>query len=305
MLDGELARRPGPTGDDGAGSSQPQGSGSSQTAVGVPVAAIAALTLAAPSPSSAGDGKLPPTQPDPAQLSASNKPPVLPVQPPASGSEAEKVSIESVRMHDILGSEALAAALREANDGAPGRGGASSTPRPLPGAHLAQLAAAQREPVVGMVMALASPAPAFLLAGQAADHWAAVSHQAGDGDGGPVAQAADDGGGGSMLNMSGDAEPPPAYDDSPLSDGEGASAAGADGSSGGFSDTAATARGGPVYLEQPDGSVQLALLVNPLYRPPADVEDGDHQIPLYQATVDETYQVRALVGRHGRPPGWP
>ena len=51
-------------------------------------------------------------------------------------------------MHDILGSEALAAALKDAN-GSPGR--ASMVPRPPPGAHLARFAAQGREPTVSPV----------------------------------------------------------------------------------------------------------------------------------------------------------
>ena len=238
-------------------------------------------------------------QPEPVQLSASNKPPVV-LQPAAFGSEAESVSVENDRMHDILGSEALAAALREANDGHPVRGGGSSAPRSSPGAHLAHMAATQQRepPVVGMVMTLPSPPPVFLSAGQAANHWTTDSHADDDGI---VAQAADNDDEGSLLNLSGDDEPRPMFA-AALSECACESSTITEGADGGFpGGAAAMARGGPVYLEQPDGSVQLALLVNPLYRPPPEAEDDGHEIPLYQATVDETYQVRILVSTCSSP----
>ena len=107
-----------------AGSSKPQPavpkgrrSGEAQRAVGFPIVPV---KVAAQSPASASASEAPPGPHSPA---------------PAGDDHGD----DSV--HGYLGSEALAAALRDAN-GSPGRAGI--TPYPLPGAHLAHIAAQGR-----------------------------------------------------------------------------------------------------------------------------------------------------------------
>ena len=107
-----------------AGSSKPQPtapegrrSGEAQRAVGFPIVPV---KVAVQSPASASEG---PSGPSP--------------QPPAPAGDDH--GDDSV--HGYLGSEALAAALRDAN-GSPGRAGI--TPYPLPGAHLAHIASQGR-----------------------------------------------------------------------------------------------------------------------------------------------------------------
>ena len=150
----------------------------------------------------------------------------------------------------------------------------------------------QHESTVGMVMAVPQPPPAFLLAGQAADPWFSGRSHAEDH---PLpSQAAADGNGDDSSDVHRklpSAEPPPASD-AALSAASYGEADYVIRSIAADPDRAATERGGPVYLEQPDGSVQLKLLVNPLYRPPADDagDDADRGVPLYEAVLDETYQ---------------
>ena len=316
----------------------PQGRGEAQRAVGFPIVPVK-VGISAPLGASSCEAPSGPSFQPPA---------------PAGGTRGDG------DMHDILGSEALAAALRDAN-GSPGRAGI--TPYPLPGAHLAHIAAQgrgqvypqhscrhtavaicpraagcqckmlaadlwlatetpaqswassqrvarntsaqgatgqqQHESTVGMVMAVPHPPPPFLLAGQTtyprhvpcgrvhgllpAKHTAA---------GGDVKDASD------LSSTPSSTELPPAPSPALVAhvddDAEGAESLMQSVQSG----KAATERGGPVYLEQPDGSVQLKLLRNPLYRPPVDAEDGteEHDVPLYQAVLDETCQARITPG---------
>ena len=57
--------------------------------------------------------------------------------------------------------------------------------------------------------------------------------------------------------------------------------------------------GGPVYLQQPNGTVQLSLMVNPGYVAPAGLASegtADSVLPMYQMMLDGTYQVRCSFG---------
>ena len=155
----------------------------------------------------------------------------------------------------------------------------------------------QHGSTVGMAMAVPHPPPAFLLAGQTADEWLApckevhgtppLKHAASDRD-------SDEASG--LGSAPSRAKSPPAIEAMTVhaNDSDESVAAGGLSSVAAGPNKAATERGGPVYLEQPDGTVQLKLLRNPLYRPPVDAEDGteDRNVPLYQAVLDGTYQVQ-------------
>lgn len=347
-----------------AGSSKPQPatsqgrrSGDAQRAVGFPIVSVK-VAVAPPVSASASEG-----------LSGHSS------QTPAPADDDH--GDDSV--HGYLGSEALAAALRDAN-GSPGRAGI--TPYPLPGAHLAHIAAQgrgevylpdsyrrhhdrnrhmaflirpsqpalyptddvqsscesmhsavicfrgrssvgttsaqvasgqQHGPTVGMAMAVPRPPPAFLLAGQAAEPWLTrCGHQVDDVASTKQLAAGEDSDAVADLiskRPSADARPAIYAVTARADDGDENVAARGLRSIAADPDKAATERGGPVYLEQPDGSVQLKLLRNPLYRPPVDAEDAaaeERDVPLYQAILDGTYQARdyllanaALVAAHG------
>ncbi len=151
-------------------------------------------------------------------------------------------------------------------------------------------------------MAVPRPPPAFLLAGQAADPWLPThcSPQVHDVTSTKQLAAGEDSEAASDFSSA----PPPSAGSRPAIYAVTARpddsvdeniAAGGLRSIAADTDKAATERGGPVYLEQPDGSVQLKLLRNPLYRPPVDSEDAaaaERDVPLYRAVLDGTYQAR-------------
>ena len=179
---------------------------------------------------------------------------------------------------------------------------------PDPGLRSAQVATGQQHgSTVGMVLVMPHSPPAFLLAGQTADPWFGAFSDADDSP--PPTQAAASGDGDVFSDILSNvlSAAPAAAEHAVLSAeldetqsfgdaGERSFAAGLG--------RALTERGGPVYLEQPDGSVQLKLLVNPLYRPPADIDDdADRDIPLFQAVLSETYQARPKPARLTSQPG--
>ena len=150
-------------------------------------------------------------------------------------------------------------------------------------------------------MAVPCPPPAFLLASQAPDPWLAHRGRQGH-DVAPTKQLA--AGEDSEAAVSDFGSAPFGAGSRPAiyavtaraedSGGWNAAAGGVRSLAAVDPDKAATERGGPVYLEQPDGSVQLKLLRNPLYRPPVDEEDSaaERDVPLYRAVLDDTYQAR-------------